>query len=179
MDKEIVDSLLYRPLKNGRNYNKFFTSSDCKPTKLKSGNTFVTMDLIKNAINKYYKQCKSIAPTLKKQTLKATSNSIYSFLYNHIQYNKDLQDQLLRSPNCSWSDRVSGIDCKSYAIFSGCILKALNIGFLIRKINQTDTSKNNYSHVYIIVPKDQKTLSVSGASSYYVIDATTHNNNEP
>lgn len=175
-EKGIINSALYRPLLGGLQYSKKIPPSTCKSTYLGSGDTFFSMNGIKANILKNHSQTAKIAPLLKKKTLAATVTAIYDFLYNHIQYRADESDQNLRSPACSWAVRKEGIDCKSYSIFAGCILTSLGIKYYIRKIKQPGLLPNEYTHVYIVVPKDQKKASLK--SGHYVIDATKHENTE-
>ncbi|MDP2687533.1 MAG: hypothetical protein Q8O62_09940 [Aequorivita sp.] len=175
-EKGIINSALHRPLEAGSYYDKFIPSSTCESTYLGKGDTFFSMDGIKANILKNYSQCKKLAPQLQKKSLQATVTAIYDFLYNHIQYRADGADQNLRSPACSWSVRKTGIDCKSYSIFAGCILSSLGIKYYIRKIKQPYMLPSEFTHVFITVPKDQKSGSLNGG--YFVIDATKHQNTE-
>lgn len=177
-NKGIINTALYRPLQGGNYYSKLIPSSTCKRTNLGKGDTSFSMQGIKASILKNYKQCAKLAPQLQKGSTAATATAIYDFLYNHIQYKADEADQNLRSPACSWASRQDGIDCKSYSIFAGCLLAAMQPGikFYIRRIKQPGMLPNEYTHVYIVVPKDQKTGSLK--SGHYVIDATKHQNTE-
>lgn len=175
-EKGIINNALHRPLTGGNSFNKYIPSSTCEKSYLGEGDTFFSMDGIKANILKNYTQTAKLAPQLQKNSLSETVTSIYDFLYNHIQYKADGADQNLRSPACSWHVRKEGIDCKSYSIFAGCLLASLGIKFYIRKIKQPGMLPSEFTHVYIIVPKDQKTGSLN--SGYFVIDATKHQNTE-
>lgn len=175
-NKGVINNALYRPLKSGNNFNKYIPTSTCKSTFLGEGDTFFSMDGIKENILKNHSQVSKLAPILKKNSLAATANAIYEFLYNHIQYKADGDDQNLRSPACSWSVRKDGIDCKSYSIFTGCILSSLGIKYYIRKIKQPGMLPDQYTHVYIVIPKNQNTANLNGG--YHVVDATKHQNTE-
>jgi hypothetical protein len=98
-------------------------------------------------------------------------------VYNHFQYKADDEDQLLRSPACSWYDRYNGIDCKSYSILASSILLELGINHYIRKIKQPTFAPDEFTHVYVVVPKDQKTNDLN--KGYYIIDGTVTGNYEP
>lgn len=176
MSKGLIDSALFRPIQSGTTYNTLMPKSNCKSTYIGAGDTDFSMNGIKAHIEKYNNQTAKISPKFRRNTVKATCDAIYDFLYNHVQYKADDRDQLLRSPACSWSQRREGIDCKSYSIFSGCILANLGMKFYIRKIKQPSLAPDEFTHVYIIVPEDQKTGKLS--AGYYVIDATKHQNTE-
>jgi hypothetical protein len=172
-----IDNLLKRNLLDGQEYAPLFPSVACDKTALGSGNTFDTVKMMQNIITKYNGQTKKIAKVLQKSTLKETCDSIYWFLYNHIQYKADGLEQQLRSPACAFKQRKDGIDCKSYSIFASCILSNLGIKHHIRQIKQPTFKPNLFTHVYIVVPVNQQ----SGAldSGYFVIDGTTSTNREP
>ena len=86
---------------------------------------------------------------------------IWDFLFNHIQYKLDQKGlEQLRRPNRSWAERQTGIDCDCFSIFVSSILTNLKIPheFRITKYN-----RDEYQHVYVIVPSD-------GKSGYITID---------
>lgn len=174
--KGLINFSLYRPLKEGTKYNSYFPSVTCASTYLGEGNTYYGVDEMKSTILKYATQTKKIATILQQNTLSKTVDSIYSFLYHHIQYKSDAATQQLRSPACSWHDRKKGIDCKSYSIFAGSILSMLGIKYYIRQVRQPGMLPEQFTHVYIVVPKNQNNANLK--SGYFVIDATKHSNTE-
>ncbi|WP_299431540.1 transglutaminase-like domain-containing protein [uncultured Aquimarina sp.] len=174
MDNIVDYSVLYRPLKSGRDYDGLLPKTFCKATRLSSGNTETTVKHMRSWVETYYRQTVKLSTKLKGRTLAQTISSIYGFLYHHIQYKADATDQLLRSPACAWVQRKEGIDCKSYSIFASCILTNLSIPHYIRKVKQPNHFPQEYTHVYIIVPINGKDLT----EGYYVIDATKHENTE-
>ncbi len=171
-----IDTMLRRPLKNGANFSPLMPYSSCEVSYLGKGDTYFSMDIIEEYIKKYTHHTKKLAPELQGKTLQQTVNNVYRFLYDHLQYKADLEDQMLRSPACSWAERNKGIDCKSYTIFAGTILRNLGIAFYIRKIRQSGDPKGEFSHVYVVVPKDQPKGKLH--KGYFVIDGTVHRNNE-
>lgn len=172
-----INQLLQRKILNGKKYEPLFPSVACDSEALGSGNTFDSVRLIVQMVKKYQHQTAKLSPLLKGFDTKATVDKIYGFLYNHIQYKADKRDQLLRSPACAFKQRVDGIDCKSYSIFASCILSNLGIKHYIRQIKQPSFNPQLYTHVYVVVPMDQKTGSLKGG--HFVVDATTRTNNEP
>ncbi|WP_275552710.1 hypothetical protein, partial [Tenacibaculum piscium] len=97
-------------------------------------------------------------------------------LFHHFQYKIDGSNQNLRSPACSWSSRQSGIDCKSYSIFASTTLLNLGINHYLRRIKQSATA--GFSHVYVIVPKNQKNPK-NLKHGYFTIDGTLPTIEEP
>ena len=171
------DTALHRKLKNGIEFNGLFPNVGNSQTNLGVGDTYHSTKKMQEMVQKYYPQCNKIAPYLKRATLKETTQAIYDFLYNHIQYKQDSALQQLRTPANSWKNRVIGVDCKSYSIFASCILTALNIKHYIRQIKQPNFKPHLYTHVYVVVPFNQQTGNLDSGS--YVIDATVKNNREP
>lgn len=170
------ETLLKRPIKPGTQYNKYF-GTQCESSFLGNGNTDLSISIMAKWVNKYKHQCKSIALNeFANLSIPNTCNTIYEFLYNHIQYKLDGTDQKIRSPFCSWQDRENGIDCKSYSVFASCILSNLGIVHYLRKVKQPGYNPDSFSHVYVVVPENQKTKKLS--DGYYIIDATIHDNYE-
>ena len=97
-------------------------------------------------------------------------------MYTHFQYEADSLLQKLRSPECSIKDRFSGIDCKSFTLFTSTLLINQGIKHILRRIKQPGFNPDNWSHVYVVVYKDQVNLDLS--EGYYIIDATLHLNEE-
>jgi hypothetical protein len=171
------DTLLHRQIKNGLEFTALFQVARNAPTNLGHGDTFHSVKAMKNWVGQYYTQCNKIAPKLKRATVKQTTSEVYSFLYDHIQYKQDKALQQIRTPANSWLNRAVGIDCKSYSVFASCILMCLDIKHYIRQIKQPLYRANRFTHVYVVVPYNQATGSLS--EGYYVIDATVKNNKEP
>jgi hypothetical protein len=132
---------------------------------------------MQEVINTYSWQMEKVAEKLQKPYLVDTCNAIFDFTYNNFQYKADDEDQLLRSPACSWYDRHNGIDCKSYSILASAILLEMGINHYIRKIKQPSFAPSEYTHVYVIVPVNQQTNDLN--KGYYVIDGTVRDNKEP
>ena len=165
-----LNNALYREVRSDYP-SDIFPKAACKRTNLGDGDTFFSVEQIVIAIDTYYTQCQKIAKLLKGNTLQATCKNIHQFLYHHFQYKADSEVQQLRSPACSWAQRFIGIDCKSYTILAGSIIKALGYNSYVRQIKQPySTYPDQYTHVYLIVPISQKDNDLR--KGYYVIDGT-------
>lgn len=151
--------------------------SSCEKVRKSKGNTHTSIELMIQQVVKHYKQVSKIAPILKGKNLEITCVNIHSFLYNHFQYLADKEDQILRSPACSWQQRFKGIDCKSYSIIASCLLINLKIKHYIRKIKQPNFNPAGYTHVYIVVPYNQNTGDLK--QGYFTIDGTLKTTIEP
>lgn len=176
MGRDLINSLLHRKLKDGQKHNHLFEVVSCRSTNLGNGDTFFSVDQMADFVRTYSYQTSRLAKKWSKWSLDRKVRAIYQFLYDHIQYKIDEHTQQLRSPACSWHVRKKGIDCKSYSIFAGSILRELGIGFSIRQVRQPGQAQSQFTHVYIVVPKDQIRFDLT--KGYLIIDATKHSNTE-
>lgn len=120
-------------------------------------------------------QTKKLAPVIKGSSLNKTCENVYNYLYNYHQYKRDAENrEQLREPAASFAERITGIDCDCFAIYCSSILSNLNINHAIKVISLR--SDKALQHVYVIVPKDGKTI--GGAGTYYTIDACLHSYDE-
>lgn len=175
MSSQAINIALHRPLKKGNQYNHLIPFSGCQSIKLAKGDTKVAIDSMALWTKKYQHHTKKL--TQKKFAnlpLSKLCKELHRFLYHHIQYKIDGYDQLLRSPACTWATRSLGLDCKSYSIFASSVLLNSGVSHYLRRviINQGE----GYSHVYVIVPKDQNTFDLS--KGHYTIDGTLKTSKE-
>lgn len=177
MDKATINNALKRDIKDGSRFDQYIDKPSNQNQNLDKGNTFHTVNMMKLWATKHYKQVERLAQIIQKPTLEETCSNIHGFLYSYIQYEIDKTLQNLRSPANSWANRALGIDCKSYSIFASSILLNLGIKHYIRQIKQVSFNPDSFSHVYIVVPIDQTTGSLT--SGCYAIDGTLKNNKEP
>ena len=168
-----IDSLLYRPLKSGKEYEALiptYKGIDHNFDKnADNSNTYDTLKYMSEWAYKYAHQMSRVAPLLKGRSIQETVNNIYNFLYNHFQYKLDGETQNLYSPSAAWHFRKKGFDCKTYSILASTILQNLSIPHAFRMVQQQGIMPGEWSHVYVIVPN---------GNTHNVIDATTHNNKE-
>ncbi len=168
---------LKRNIDTSTKYDKYFKKSNCEIEPLGYGTTDLTLKLMRGRTFKYEYQTKKLASTIPNNiSLAKKTKKIQDFLYNYLQYEADGYEQMLKSPNCAYTDRLNGLDCKSYSLFGGSILLNKNIVFYYRKVKQANLKPNKYSHVYIVIPKNQKTYNLK--DGYYVIDGTKREQNE-
>lgn len=159
-----------RTLRNGAQYEKFFTGTKqgTDPLLSKDASVYDTLDLMQQVVKSYSHQVAALARHLQGNTRKETCRNIYDFLYNHIQYKLDKAgEEQIRTPLRSWADRKTGIDCDCYSVFAACLLKELNIPFAFRIIKLN--GKQDFQHVYVVVPLAGNTISAQ-RSSFIVID---------
>ena len=165
-----INSALHRQVRTGTIYDAFMPPSDCSSKKLGNGDTaFALKHMAKTAL-KYQHQTRTLTTKFFSGiSLLSLCNELHQFLFWHFQYAIDGDKQLLRSPACSWVSRFEGIDCKSYTIFASTVLLNAGVRHYMRRIVQA-SNPNAFTHVYIVVPKNQTTGSLN--SGYYVIDGT-------
>lgn len=168
-----IDTLLYRPLKQGTAYQGLipaYQGTDFKFDKNSDNSTtYDTLRFMAQWSTKYASQMKRIAPLMRGKTIQETANNIYQFLYNHFQYKLDGEMQNLYSPSAAWHFRKTGFDCKTYSILASTILQNLNITHAFRMVQQAGIMPGEWSHVYVVIPNGNQTA---------IIDATTHTNKE-
>lgn len=174
MTQEEINTVLRRTLRSGADrYNSFFPTVNCEVYKSGHGSPKYILDFMKQVASKHYKQVSKLAAELKTTDLQSTVAAFYNFQYSYIQYDVDGYRQNVLSPACAWKNRLSGMDCKSFTVFSAALCKASNIKCYMRQIKQ---GEDRVSHVYLVVPLDQSTGSLD--QGHYVIDATTSDNKE-
>jgi hypothetical protein len=172
-----ADVLNYRPIKPGHEYDVLIPEGRCLSTYKGKGMTDFSIKEMVKVAEEYGWQAEGLADVLERETVEETAIAIHYFLYWHFQYKADGADQYLRTLACAWHDRANGIDCKSYTIIASSILDSLGIVHYIRKIKQADWQPSEWTHVYAIVPKDQKTGNLD--RGYYTIDGTLPTMEEP
>jgi hypothetical protein len=171
------DTMLYRPIAKGNDFDALMPKSNCNPTYTGIGDTDFSVTEMVAMVNDYADQTQKIANKLKSSSNEKTIIAIKNFVFNHFQYAADQDLQLLRSPACSWKQRFEGIDCKSYSILISCLLNNLNITNYLRKISQPGYEPSEFTHVYVVVPKNQQTANLQ--DGYYTIDGTLPTMQEP
>lgn len=165
---------LRRKILSNPAYDKVIEKVTCKKHYVGKGDTSFSVSKMKLCVERYQYQMKGIAQLLKADTLEKVCENIQNFCYNFFDYEADKNDQFLRSPACSWFHRFAGIDCKSYSIIASSILSELGINHFIRKVSYDKNDLDNYTHVYVVVPLDQKTKNwiELEKANYYMIDGT-------
>ncbi|MBS1629372.1 MAG: hypothetical protein JST27_04875 [Bacteroidetes bacterium] len=152
---------------DGAKYNQYFKPPR-KEDKIvfEDGEVDDTLKLMERVIHTYLDDTAQIAQLLQRAVgSEATIRAIWDFLYYNIQYKLDKQGlEQLRRPARSWAERFTGIDCDCFSIFASSILVNLQIPHYLRV---TRYSQPTWQHVYVVVPKDGKSLS----NGYWTIDA--------
>jgi hypothetical protein len=177
MNDNDFDVLLHREIADGKEFENLIPKSNCTKTKSGQGTTDFSMKEIEFMSNEYSWQLEKIAKILKASSLIDSIANVKDFIYSHFQYKADKDDQLLRSPACAWFDRYNGIDCKTYSILASSLLAEMGYIHYIRRIKQPAFEPTEWTHVYVVVPINQKTGDLQ--NGYYTIDGTLSENSEP
>ncbi|ESU18979.1 hypothetical protein FCR2A7T_23870 [Flavobacterium cauense R2A-7] len=177
MTKDEINLILKRRIKNGDEFNHLIEKPKGQKVKLKKGDTFYSVSMMKVWVETFYKQVAKLSKILKGKTIQETCDKIHYFLYYDIQYQADGVTQNLRSPANSWFNRREGIDCKSYSIFASSVLINLGIKHYIRQIKQPKFNPKQYTHVYVIVPFNQENGKLD--KGHAIVDGTIQSNKEP
>lgn len=160
-----------RSIYDGYSYDSFFPKN-VKTTReiVKRNNTTCdTIELMQKQVADWTNDTKIIAKILKTETLEETLHNIWDFVFFHFQYKQDHElFEEVRRPARSWADRQSGVDCDCMSVFIASILKNLGIPCFFRRASYNNAS--DYSHVYVIVPKN-KNFNPKNKDTYYAIDA--------
>lgn len=167
---------LYRPLKDGSEFTPLIAKPKCKRISEGKGNTYFSVQKMSEVVSEYSWHTTQLAKLLQNRSLNLAElcQNIQDFLYWHIQYLQDGKDQLLRSPGCSWKERFTGVDCKSYSVFAASILRELGIKSFFRRVSYTKGEP--YKHVYVVVPINQESPDLENKYSYFFIDGTINRN---
>ena len=156
-----------RKIKTGTHFNRFFPSENSaygnNIVLNENGDVHQTVDHIARIIKKDSADTAQIAQELKGSTREKTLANVHQFMIDYLQYDTETGEKL-RSPRRTWwvgsnqNDRETGdngVDCDDMVIFSGSILHNLNIPYFIRI---SKISKNEFQHVYLLIPQSGNQL---------------------
>lgn len=121
-----------------------------------NGNEHDTVAFMRRVAQTYKSDTAKLANWLKRSTLKETLQSIWTFVYTHIQYVKDdpMVEQVRRPLRTLYDQKG---DCDCYATLIGSILENLGIKYQFR----VAAYQRGWQHVYVIVPY---------SGGYYTVD---------
>lgn len=133
-----------------------------------------TMPLIVSKSKRTAYQTKKLAAKLKGATLADTVRNASNFILDYIKYRKDDEaHEQVRSPRRLVYDGQGDCDC--FAVFLATLLINQGIDFRFRVTKYK--SGDEWSHIYIVVPKNQRHATAddfSDRSKYYVLDPVTN-----
>jgi hypothetical protein len=176
LSKAKINARLRRPIGNGLEFDHLIKKPENEKINLGLGDTEFTVKAIKAFSEKFAFQVSDLAKTFQGKSLLATCQNIYAFMFNNIQYQIDYVVQHIRTPANIWANRSEGVECKNYSLFASACLNVLGIKHYIRKIKQPNFKNDQFTHVYVVVPKNQVTGDLS--NGYFTIDGTRDNRTE-
>ena len=116
-----------------------------------------TVHEMKKIARKYKNDTSALAKTLQGKDLRDTLQRIFDFIYTHIQYKEDSKDnEQIRRPLRTLYDQQGDCDC--YSVLIGSILENLGIEYKFRIAAYN--GRENYQHVYVVVPSTTGNLIV-------------------
>ncbi|MBR6250285.1 MAG: transglutaminase domain-containing protein [Bacteroidales bacterium] len=125
-----------------------------------NGSVVDTANIMHQAASADVESVRRLAQSLQRDTLTATLQSIFDFVYTHIQYELDSRfTEQVRRPLRALYDQKGDCDC--FATLIGSMLEALNIPY---KFRIAAYSAGRFQHVYVIVP------TTDNVRGYYVVD---------
>jgi hypothetical protein len=129
-----------------------------------------TMPLIIGKSKRTAWQTKKLADKLKGTTLAQTLANDSNFILDYIKYKKDdPEHEQVRSPRRLVNDRKGDCDCFAVCIATLLINQDIAFSFRIAKYEQGE-----WAHIYVIVPKNQKSKSIATRADYTVLDPVTN-----
>lgn len=157
-----------RTIRPGREYDRYFSAPRGSDPLISQGaSVYDTLDFMADIIEKTKGQTRQIAKVIQGNSFADTCRKLWNFCYTHIQYKQDAQgEEQLRSPNRTWADRKSGVDCDCFAIFCSSVLSNLGVAHALRICELRN--KGYFQHVYVVVPTDQRDGNLQGG--YITID---------
>lgn len=161
-----------RRLKDGSAYDRFFPKAKgVKQIVIQSGATVEsTIELVKKAVSSTLHETKALAQHLSGNNRLSTSQNIYNFIIDFIQYRldnlaEDVQaTERVRTPARSWHDRKAGVDCEDFSILISSVLTNLGIPHSMRITKYG--GKSSWQHIYVVVPDGNKMITVDPVVDY-------------
>ena len=140
-----------RHIKSGKEYDHLFPIAEGNNSTIrKNANVYHTVAFIPKVVNETLDQTKQLAEQLKANSTYESCKNIWHFVYEHINYKKDLAGyEQIRSPARAWHDRFTGVDCDCYSVFISSILSNLGISHTLRI---TKYHRDYFQHIYPVVP---------------------------
>lgn len=160
-----------RSIRSGNEYNSLFPApSFSDPIVNRDGDVDDTIKLMSKIASDGQTQVVKLAAMLAGATTDETCRNIHDFVVKHIQYAPDKNGvEQLRTPARTWADRGAnkGVDCDCMSIFCSSLLRELKIDHRFRVVS---FSNGDFEHVYVVVPRDGKTL----AGGQIILDGVIH-----
>lgn len=156
-------------------FDAIIPRNDCQVKEIKgkeADDTDMVLEM-RRLVHERSHEMRDVAKKLATSSRAQFCSNVYHFIYRHHQYKPDnVMFEELRAPACSWKHRRSGIDCDCMAVIAACLLLESGM-FKHVYFRRLDSDGMGFSHVYVVVPHDQKTGRLHG-NQYWVIDPVLH-----
>lgn len=123
-----------------------------------------TSDIIESVMMAYDiendNQIADLAEQLKGTTQRETCRNIWAYLIDNVRYVADIGTQQIKSPARLLHDATG--DCKSYSIFTACILRYLDIKHFFRFASYSNSKEA--THVYIVAVINNKNVPIDAVA---------------
>lgn len=145
-----------------------------RPAPAGTGQSKFGRDLMANVVRDHFEEASAIAECLREgKSLEEALSSFHQFVYDNFNRITEGRKHYLQTLSRAWYDRSMGINCEDATIILAQLCLASGIQCRIRGIAQR--WPNVVNHVYLIVPKNQRTGSLK--EGYFTVDGTLPNFN--
>ena len=170
-----------RNIQSGSEFEKYYTKpAMTEKTEIAMGSVNDTCLKIQSLIPRWAHQTERISKVLQLNAndRKTTAYTLWYYFFTYFQYKEDRQGvEQLRSPRRAFWDRKQGIDCDCMAISIFSMLNNCGLTDAHCKIIQR-TNDTDYSHIYIVLPKEAGKVDWNNPNTYWVIDPVCHEFNK-
>jgi len=132
--------------------------------KIVYNNYYTTSHIIEVVLQAYKieddSQIRELANQLKGDSTIETCRNIWKYLIEKVSYKADGVDQKIKSPARLIHDGFG--DCKSYSVFTACILRYLQIKHFFRFTSYTN--KKEATHVYVVAVINNKEIPIDAVA---------------
>lgn len=131
-----------------------------------------TLPTIMSKVKRTLYQTKKLAAAIQGSSLQETLRNDSKFVLDYIKYKlDDSANEEIRSPRRTIHDATGDCDCMATLLGSFLMNQKIAFKFRIAKYK----AGSDWSHIYIVVPKDQSNKKeLSNRADYYVLDPVTN-----
>lgn len=171
-----------RQIKDGSQFGRYYTKpANTEITEIKSGSVNDTCQKIQQLIPRWKHQTERISKVLllNEKDRKNTAYTLWYYFFTYFQYKEDKKGvEQLRSPRRAfWYRENPGIDCDCFTTSILCMLSNAGITDARAKIIQRP-GDSDFSHIYVVLPKQAGTVNWDDPNTYWTIDPVVHEFNK-
>lgn len=171
-----------RQIKDGSQFGRYYTKpANTEITEIRSGSVNDTCQKIQQLIPRWKHQTERITKVLQlsPKDRKTTAYTLWYYFFTYFQYKEDKKGvEQLRSPRRAfWDKENPGIDCDCFTTSILCMLSNAGITDARAKIIQRP-GDSDFSHIYVVLPKQAGTVNWDDPNTYWTIDPVVHEFNK-